>query len=266
MTTSKNTYVPFILALVAGLLLGILFFYIARPTEDSPAGEGESVEVPGLGEITVDNPGVTIEEVKPVSGIPPRQYTTPLSFEAGTSEEVKAILQGKFEELQAALSKDSKDFNVWVRLGALRKQAGDYLGAAGDWEYVSKLYPQNIVSFGNLGNLYLDFLKDYEKAELNYKQQITNSPASEDAYSALFSLHTDYGYKTGTSAAKAILKEGIAAVPDSVSLRVLLARYYKEKGDTERAATQYDAAIAAAKTAGNTQAVSQLETEKAELE
>jgi Tfp pilus assembly protein PilF len=106
----------------------------------------------------------------------------------------------------------------------------------------------------------MNFLKDYSKAEQAYLSAIKADPAGAGAYRDLASLY-DNLYKKGEGAGEAILKKGVAASPDSVDLRVILARYYKDAGRTAEAKEQYQAAIAAANKAGQTEVAAQIQTE-----
>ncbi len=193
--------------------------------------------------------GATIKEI-PIpnaASVPAPSFKTPLTFLASLqlSPDVQTLLQQKYTADVATLSANAVDFDAWIDLGEARKLGGDYAGAAADWEYVSVIYPKNIVSFANLGDLYTNFLPNYPKAAANYEHEIANNPAYEDSYSDLFSLFTNQ-YPQGTTTPQNVLKEGIAASPQSVDLYVLLARYYVSKGDTADAKIEYQVAIAQA--------------------
>ena len=84
--------------------------------------------------------------------------------------------------------------------------------------YVSKLYPTSSVPFDNLGSLYLDFIKEYRKAEENFKQAIENDAHDITAYQQLFSLYTLYGYKSDTSAAAELVAQGLKDNPNNQTL------------------------------------------------
>lgn len=187
----------------------------------------------------------------------------PIAYSADLSAEAKVIIQKKIADLQAALQKNSLDLTAWLNLGAMRKLAGDFTGAETDWKFVMQASPQNTAAFWNLGDLYMNFLKNYPKAESAFKSVISIDPASSDAYRQLYQLYTDF-YKQGTGAAEGILKQGVAANPDSVDLQVMLARYYKSQGRTADAKAQYDAAIANATRQNQTSLAAQIKAEAGE--
>jgi tetratricopeptide (TPR) repeat protein len=214
---------------------------------------------------TSTNPAYTITAIpgaKP--GVAAPDFTLPLVFSSSVSPDTQASLEAAFAQVQSALKKNATDFDSWIALGDLRKEAGDYAGAAADWEYASEAYPGNIISFANLGDLYSHFLPNYPKAAAAYKQQIANDPTDVEIYQDLFLLYTNQ-YPQAAGVAETLVKQGIAANPKAVDLQVLLARYYKSQGDTADAKAEYDAAIANAQAQGQTSVAAQLQAEEAAL-
>ena len=139
-------------------------------------------------------------------------------FDENVAKEIQVLLEKKFDDLQVIFASDTTNFSAWIESGILRKAAGDYMGAAEDWGYVAKLYPKSTIPFDNLGDLYLNFLKDYPKAEANFKTSIAFNPNNIHAYQQLFALYTLYGYKTDTSAATNLVSEGLKKNPGNETL------------------------------------------------
>ncbi|MBM3272151.1 hypothetical protein FJY94_02615 [Candidatus Kaiserbacteria bacterium] len=212
------------------------------------------VKVSGTGSYTVQTERLPQQTVTQVPS-----FKTPVTCTLDT--DLCAAISSKVAAAVAALEFNDEDPGAWVNLGTLRKMAGDYRGAAEAWEFVSKLYPTNPTSFSNLGDLYKNYLRDNTKAETNYLTSIKNYPQNIDAYRALAELYAS-GFRGG-SAAEDILKKGIQAAPQAIDLQVLLARYYTSVGRSADAAKTYDAAITAAKSAGDTSLATSLEAEKA---
>jgi tetratricopeptide (TPR) repeat protein len=148
-------------------------------------------------------------------------YRAPLQFDASISGEVKVALLQELARDQALLDANRENFDAWVDIGRVRKLANDYKGAAEVWEFVSILWPTNTVSYNNLGDLYMNFLKNYPKAETNYKMMIQFAPANIDAYENLFYLYRDL-YKTNTDSAKKVLELGLKNNPGEPRLQALL--------------------------------------------
>ncbi len=171
---------------------------------------GDGVEVGGSGHGTI-----AVAENQNNAVIP--DYKEPLSIADSLSAEVRNALSAQFEVTVAALAKDETDFAAWNNLAILRKTAGDYAGAEEIWIYVSKVFPSSAVPFNNLGVLYMDFLKDYAKAEVNFKRAVTNNSGDVNAYQQLVSLYTVYGYKD-KAAALELIEQGLRDNPSSQSL------------------------------------------------
>jgi tetratricopeptide (TPR) repeat protein len=173
-------------------------------------------------------------------------------------------LKAQAANAAAAIAKNVHDTDSWIVLGVARKEAGDYVGAAAAWQYVSAIAPTNPVSFNNLGDLYMNYLHDNAKAVSNYLTEIKNFPKSLDSYRNVFQIYTTTSYTGSATAAEDILKQGIAANPKAYDLEVLLARYYKAKGRTSDADTEYQAAAANATSQNLTDMATQIKAESAQ--
>jgi len=259
-TQNRNILIGIII--LAALAAAVYFILQQqKPTTTSMATSTSATSTYNLSTSTV--PGYTITEVPISSGshtpIAP-DYTMPLAFSSSVTPDERTSLQAQFVQVQAALAQNKLDFGSWITLGNLRKEAGDYAGAALDWQYASAEFPNNVVSFANLADLYTNFMPDYPKAAAAYKQEIKNNPSQPYIYEDLFQLYTTQ-YPQGSSAPEAVLQQGIAANPKAVDLQLDLARYYKSKGETAQAQAEYQAAIANATAQGQTSSAAQIQQE-----
>ncbi|MFA7310045.1 MAG: tetratricopeptide repeat protein [Candidatus Paceibacterota bacterium] len=216
----NNKSYNLIIAVIGVLIILAIGAYLYTRTNTAPAVIEGASSTP----ITTNNNGVvttggssTVTDVTPQKLVAPN-YRTPLAFSASISSEVRAALNKQFDATVAIIAKDSINFQAWNNLGIVRKMAGDYKGAETAWKYVAALYPSSTIPFDNLGGLYLDFLKDYPKAEANFKVAIKNNAQDINAYEQLFALYTTYGYKAGTSAAADLIAQGLKANPDNQTL------------------------------------------------
>ena len=225
----KPLYRNGLIALAAILFLGIGIYvqryYLPSHTDTSLEVATTTVPVDGGVVTIVGRPGVdyTVTEVPP-EALPAPDFHAMLTFGTTVSKEVQASLNAQLLVVQATLAQNKQDFSAWLELGHLRKSAGDYKGAAEIWEYVAVLWPKEVVPYNNLGDLYMNFIKDYAKAERNYKKIITLQPNYIDAYSNLFTLYR-YVYKTNTTAALDIINQGLVANPGNTDLLALKAQY-----------------------------------------
>src|ERR1041385_7617776 len=69
------------------------------------------------------------------------------------------------------------------------KNTGDYANAIKTLQFISYTWPQNPVSNNNLGDIYMNYLKDYPKAETAYLNQIKVVATDLNAYRTLFELY-----------------------------------------------------------------------------
>jgi len=127
----------------------------------------------------------------------------------------------------------------WMTLGMVQKQIGNYQAAETAWLHVNEIRPLNSTSFGNLADLYANFLKEYDKAEAMYRRAIENSMSeakNTSFYRNFFYFYKDY-VKDETKAEQ-ILLEGIENNSKS-DLLALAGSFYQEKGNNEKAIEYY---------------------------
>lgn len=258
---NKNITVAVVFVLVLGL--GAYVYQdikkrgVETPQTPSPVS---NVGIQSTGDYTIKQ--IPIE--KPGSKAPVPNLNRPLTFLSDLSPEVKKILADNTKRLTDILKSDSSNFNAWLDLGSYRKQSGDYEGAREAWEYATVLAPESYVPWNNLGDLYAHYLKDFSKAEQNFKKSIALKPDYIGGYRALYELYR-YSYKEKANLATQILKEGLAKNPQSTDLMVLLAQYYKETGDKTQARSYYNQALGMFNKAGNTSMAALIQQELTNL-
>ena len=162
----------------------------------------------------------------------------------------KADIVARIAILSDELKKSPNTLDSWVELGVYYKAAKDYEGARLAWEYVSTIRPGNTTSYTNLGDLYAYSLKDFPKAEVALKTVIANDPRFIDGYVRLHNLYA-LSYKTDTTLAVDILKEGMVKNSNDVLLPLTLGDYYKTKGSVDLARGAYQKALALAQKGGD---------------
>ena len=205
----------------------------------------------GTVSVTSTGGGYTIKEVsvgRESPALKAPDYNAPIVFPASSNltAEQKSAIEAQAAAMRAQLSRNSAEYTPWLVLGGFFKQAEDYTQAEEIWTYVSLRWPDDGTVLGNLGDLYLTYLKDYPKAEASYLGAIKNDLGQVNAYRNLFTMYSTV-YTPRNSAAEYILKEGIKNNPDTLDFYVSLARYYRDNGRTEEARAAYDVAITQAK-------------------
>lgn len=135
-------------------------------------------------------------------------------FKDGLPADIKETYAIKIKDIITEIKKNADFLDNWLVLGVYLKSIGDYKGAEEVWQYAGVIRPLNSTSFANLGYLYTyDELKDYEKAEANFRKAIDNDSSKIYIYRNFYELYK-FGMKDDAKA-KAILEEGIAANPDT---------------------------------------------------
>jgi tetratricopeptide (TPR) repeat protein len=215
----------------AGVLLAAIiiaaFLYWQRPSfvvslfspqnsASSTINLGNGITVPTNGE------GVQVLPIENPSAKAP-SLDGAIVVSSSLDPDVAKIVRTNLESLTAQLKDNPEQLRLWIQLGGYRKMGGDYAGARDAWEYVAAAAPSNFIAFNNLGDLYMNFLKDYPKAEQNYKQLIVLRPDYIDGYRNLYTLY-HYLYRTDTTAAADILQEGLKNNPGNKDLLGLQAQ------------------------------------------
>ncbi|MBI3420978.1 MAG: tetratricopeptide repeat protein, partial [Candidatus Sungbacteria bacterium] len=103
--------------------------------------------------------------------------------------------------------------------------------------YAATTRPSEVTAFLNLGNLFTYYVRDYARAEKNYRAAIRIKPNEPMAYIELANLYAFF-YKQKAELAKSVLKEGISANLQETNILKALA-------DVEERAGNYAGAIAA---------------------
>ena len=183
----------------------------------------------------------------PLPPTPPSQFERFLTFRVVLQNLDPGIVereQGVFEGTAKALRENPDFFEGWMTLASIKKQMGDFPGAAEIWEHAGGMRPLNSVSFNNLGDLYANFLNEYAQAEKNFRRAITNAAGEEKQQHYFTSLYELYRYRFKDDAqALAILEEGAAANPWSRLLQMKAAQFAAATGQRAKALAYYQAAL-----------------------
>ncbi len=194
--------------LLALLLLGGLYFFYIRPLVGVPTGQPSTTATSSTQEIKTPD------------------YTQPISFSGNLSADIRSQLTAQLQQFQQQIKTNPLDLKAWLNLGTTYKIGGDYQHAIVAWNFITDTTPSVVAPYANLGDLYMNYVKDYPKAEVNFKKVIELNPKAIDAYRHLYTLYA-FLYKTNTSAARDILELGLKNNPGDSSLKGLLEEYNK---------------------------------------
>lgn len=186
--------------------------------------------------------------------------TRSTDFSSALTPEVKAMVVERLNATVERLEKDRASYQDWIMLGVYRKTIGDYEGARDAWVYGATLAPGEVLAFNNLADLYHYFLKDYKKSEAAWKKTVALKSDYIQGYIGLADLYK-YSLTEKVGEIPQVLKDGIAKNPDSLDLKIALARTYKDLGQKGLAEDAYKELVLAAQRVGNTTLVSQAQEE-----
>lgn len=194
---------------------------------------------------------VTLEqkqEAEPIETVAdikyPENFFTLTVYDKNIAPEKLEKWRARFEKAKQDIktSPDGFHFAGVLDLGAIKKYVGDYEGARDAWIFLGEQRPLNSISFGNLGDLYANFLKEPINAEKAYLKAIENDPEDVTYYVNLSNVYR-YLIPDKQDQADDILLKGIEAVPDDSYLYNYLASYYVEKGEKEKAIEYFNKSL-----------------------
>lgn len=197
----------------------------------------------------------TLDESVPAPSLD-REVTAPEYF----PQEAKDILLANIADAKGRIEENPGDLSSWLDLAIFYKTAEDYEGAEAIWLYINKAAEGQSISAHNLGDLYHLYLKDYKKAEGQFREALRRNPGQTFTYAALHELYR-YSYKTDTNLAVDVIMEGLQVDPGAIDLMKLLAGYYKDRGENAKAIEWFEKARDAADARGNADLGKQMQTE-----
>lgn len=179
-----------------------------------------------------------INEIPKYTGRPLDEIRFGVGFNA--PESVMEQKRGDLKVLAAVLSANptgGAGVGDWIAVGVIKKFFNDYEGARDVWEYAGVLYPDNALSFANLGNLYAFYLHDNPKAEFNFRKAINSDPYQPGYYLNFADFYKTVYVVKKTEAPKVLLG-GISTIKD-INLMLALASYYRDESDKTNAIKYY---------------------------
>ena len=94
--------------------------------------------------------------------------------EMGEEKYLEAVK--RLEEVQNKLKADLSNTDLWFEFGVIKNYLGDKEGAIFAWEKTLELGPYFLPVLNNLGDVYADYGKDYERAESFYLRFLQKEP------------------------------------------------------------------------------------------
>lgn len=258
MDMNRNVILGIVLAAVVIAIAGGAYWF--KKTQENTTPNGGATSTPDV----IDNGNYKIEVLSDTASfdsiLPDLNRQT--KFGASVPEAVKVSVENKISDIIARLKEDNTRADDWFMLAVLYHGVNDYDGAEEVWNFLLKVIkaPDVAVVYDNLGKMYKFERKDYAKAESYFRESIKANPDSETPYLELFEMYR-YSYKTGTSAVVDIASEMAKKFPDSTDPYTLLASYYRDLKQYDKARNAYETALSRARAAGNYDLVNAINAE-----
>jgi len=156
------------------------------------------------------------------------------------------ILKSSLKELNEQYQ-DLRDgeyvYLSWINVGILKKRMKDDPGAEKAWLKAIDCNPDRSVAYGNLADLYLFNIREYEKAEEYYLKAIEMNPINHGYYIGLVSLYR-YNMTEKANLIEEIIVNGAEINPAEIeNYYMYLANYFDEgannKGGDDKEKARY---------------------------
>ncbi len=173
-------------------------------------------------------------------GRDPQEFKPDPNVVNSFTDQQKTQLSDDIKKYGEMVSSQPEYASAWLQVGLLKQVIGDYIGTRDAWEYVALTRPKEQVAFKNLADLYWRYLLDNAKAEYNFKKAISLKPEDISTY---IDFAEFYGLSGKNELALSILKQGLAANPESLDLIKAIASFYDRQKDYQQALDWWQKAL-----------------------
>jgi len=149
------------------------------------------------------------------------------------NEEILQLSLKDLNEQYQDLRNSQYIYDSWINVGILKKRLGDNPGAEKAWLKAIDYDSNKSLAYGNLADLYLFNMGEYEKAEEYYLKVLEINPAHQGYYVGLVSLYR-YNMTEKANLIEEIMINGAEINPaEAESYYMYLANYFAEGPDHE---------------------------------
>ena len=154
------------------------------------------------------------------------------------SEEQRKIFMDRIAAAKDLLAKNPNDTDALEIIGFLHDTLGDKETAQKYYKEVLRLNPESVPALNNLANIYRD-REDFSGAEKLYLKITAVEVSNIEAWRDLHDLYR-YLYKSKEDQADDILLSGLEKNPDDPQILAMLATYYQDTDNKEKAIEYYE--------------------------
>ena len=226
-----------ILLVILSLFIVGVFWYFQRdenPQILSDQALNDQVILPSSADSAKDAAADNSKEVDLLKSEALKIISRPILVKIPISDSSRKSALAKLDEL-IKLIKGKYDYvNAWYDLGAYRIVIGDYDGAIDAYKFVVLLKPGDYISYANLGDIYMNYLKNYPLAEENFLKAIKNNSAYFFGYTELATLYEN-NFNDGKQKAEDLFLLGIKLNAENLYLKIKFAEFYERNGKKSEA-------------------------------
>jgi len=160
-----------------------------------------------------------------------------------TNEEILEISLKDLNEQYQDLRDGEYAYLSWINVGILKKRLKDNSGVEKAWLNAIEYNPDRSLAYGNLADLYLFNMREYEKAEEYYQKVLSIRTDNYTHYHGLVSLYR-YNMTEKDNLIEEIMIEGANINPaEAENYYMYLANYFDEgvdnKGGNDKEKAKY---------------------------
>jgi len=159
---------------------------------------------------------------------------TAIDFPNALETMTEDILEKSLEDLNEQYQKLEEDDHIyirWINIGILKKRLNDFEGTEEAWQNAILYNSDQSLAFGNLADLYLFNLQEYEKAEEYYLKVLNMRQDNYTYYIGLVSLYR-YNMTEKANSIEGIMTQGAEINPgESENYYMYLANYFNHGPD-----------------------------------
>jgi cytochrome c-type biogenesis protein CcmH/NrfG len=144
----------------------------------------------------------------------------------------------QYNDAKAKLKTNPEDFGAYFDIGFVKNEFKDYKGAVEAYKNSIKYNPNSIIAYNNMADDYTK-LKDYPDAEAAYMRSLQIASNYMPTYYSLVGLYQNY-YTDKKMVTERVLQDGLKANPNDQNLLSLLAGYYRDTKQNDKAIATYE--------------------------
>lgn len=145
-------------------------------------------------------------------------------------------LNGEYKKLG---QQGYNEYGLWLNIGILKKSLQDFKGAEHAWWQATLIDPDTDTALGNLADLNLYFIRDYQKAESFYKEALLLNTTNYNYYEGLAVLYR-FEIPEKMALVEQVMNEGATNNPSqTLNYYLYLVDYFDNEGNNPAKLKEY---------------------------